>query len=137
MKKVFRFAALVMTLALSRVEARDPVAEVLPANYGEVVFVRRESEGSLNILQSIITCDMWERLVLVGGEAGSVYLREGEHEFQAFSRAPYEPDSDATACRSAALRVSVRKGKKVFVEVIPQSAGEKLSFHWVLKEKKG
>lgn len=137
MKKVIRFAGLLMLMVLARAEAKDPVAGVLPANYGEVVFVRQESEGSLNILPSRITCEMWERVVLLGGAAGSVYLAEGEYEFQVFSREPHELESDPTACRSAALRVSVRKGKKTFVEVIPQPADEKLKFHWLLKERKG
>ncbi len=126
-----------MLLILPRAEAKDPVAGVLSENYGEVIFVRQESEGSLNILPSSITCESWERLVLTGGAAGSVYLIEGEYEFQVFSREPYEPQSNPTACHSAALRVSVRKGKKVYIEVIPQSGDEKSKFHWVLKGKKG
>jgi hypothetical protein len=134
MKNIFALAVVLMTLLGA--QAKDPVAGVV-AGYGEVVFVRQESEGSLNVLQSSITCDMWERLVLVGGQAGSIYLPPGNYEFQAYSREPYEPDSDITSCRSAALRVRVRKGARIFVEIIPQSANKKLSFHWKLKQRKG
>jgi hypothetical protein len=134
MKSIFGMAVVLLTLLAA--EARDPAADVV-GGYGEVVFVRQESEGSLNILQSSITCDMWERLVLVGGQAGSIYLPPATYEFQAYSREPYKPDSDITSCRSAALRVRVRKGAKIFVEIIPQAANKKLSFHWKLKQRKG
>jgi len=137
MKKLFPLVAILIALVLSRAEAKDPVSEVLTANYGEVIFVRQESNGSLNILESSITCDGWERIVLTGGSAASLFLRDGDYEFQAFSGVPYEPNSEPTACSSAALRVSVRKGKRVYIEVIPQSADEKLKFHWELKPKKG
>jgi len=139
MKIIFTFVFLLVALTQARVNAKDPIAEVLPANYGEVVFVRQESFGSLNILLSTVMCDEWPRVVLVGGEAGSVYLKEGKYTFQVFSAEPYEPDSPATACQSAPLRVEVQKGKKAYIEVIPNPGDEKtrIKFSWTLKEKRG
>ena len=62
MKKLFPLAAILMALVLSRAEAKDPVSEVLTANYGEVIFLRQESNGSLNILESSITCQRYSWL---------------------------------------------------------------------------
>jgi len=100
--------------------AADPVARVLPANYGEVVFMRQESTGKLNIVPARITCNMWERLNIKGGETAGLYLAEGKYEFQAFSTEPYDDNSDGTSCRSTVLEVKVIKGRRFFIEVIPQ-----------------
>jgi hypothetical protein len=128
---------LLLAIILLGIGAKDPVAEALPVPYGEVVFVRAESMGKLNIVPAFITCDMWQRLVICGGQVASVYLPEGAYEFQALSCEPYDDSTDITACRSAALSLKVTKGKKAFVEIIPQPATEKLGFHWLLREKKG
>ena len=120
---------------LSAGHATDPVTEVLGDAYGEVVFLRQESNGSLNILPCSITCNMWERLTIYGGEAASLYLREGEYEFQAYSPEPYQKESDPTSCRSAALKVKITKGRRSFVDVAPQPAEGKLRFHWLLKKR--
>jgi len=45
MKIIFTFVFLLVALTQARVNAKDPIAEVLPANYGEVVFVRQESSA--------------------------------------------------------------------------------------------
>ena len=139
MKKLFGILALLLALVATRAVAKDPISAVLPDNYGEVVFTRQESSGSLNILLSTIRCEDWPRLVLVGGEVGSVYLEEGSYRFQAFSAEPYVRELSETACQSAVLRVHVRKGKKVFVEVIPEMPDENSTdkFHWTLREQKG
>lgn len=115
--------------------ATDPISESIGSLYGEIVFVRQESNGSLNIHPCSITCNNWERLTLKGGEAASIFLKKGEYEFQAFSSEPYEKDSDPTSCRSASLVVKIETGKKLFVEVIPKSAEGEIRFHWIIKEK--
>jgi len=124
-----------LLLAICSCYAADSGVAFLPANYGEVVFVRQESMGKLNIVRASITCNMWERLAIGGGEATAVYLSEGTYEFQAFSSEPYDDSSDRTSCRSAALKVKVTKGKKLFIQVIPEMGDEKTSFSWTLKEK--
>ncbi|HVT72539.1 MAG TPA: hypothetical protein VHD61_05335 [Lacunisphaera sp.] len=137
MRVSLRFVALLLVAGITN--AKDPISDVLPAAHGEVVFVRQESNGSLNILQSTIVCDDWPRVILVGGEAGSVYLPEGDHSFQIFSPEPYAPDSPPRACQSSILRLKVSKGKKVYLEVIPESGDEKTKsrFYWSLTEKTG
>ena len=119
--------------------AEDPIAAVVAENHGEVIFVRQENSGSLNILLSTIRCDDWPRVVLAGGEAGGVYIKEGEHRFQAFSAAPWEPESSTTECKSEVLRLGVKKGAKIFIEIVPVVPDEKskIKFHWTLREKKG
>jgi hypothetical protein len=139
MKKILGIVALLLAIAGARADTKDPISKVLPENYGEVFFFRQESNGSLNILLSTIRCEDWPRVVLVGGEAGGVYLKEGSYHLQVFSPEPYVHESSATACRSAVLRVQVRKGEKVIVEVIPEILDEKRTakFHWTLSEQKG
>jgi hypothetical protein len=125
--------ALAITLA-----AKDPFDLVVSENCGEVVFLRKECHGSVNILRSTISCNDWPRVVLIGDEAGGVYLEEGEYRFQVFSQAPWEPESSATACKSEILRVEVKKGVRIFVEVVPEfpDEDETTKFHWTLKEKR-
>lgn len=85
MKKLVLAVAIVV-IGLVAIAGKNPVTDVLPESYGEVVFVRSESEGKLNIVPAFITCDMWQRLVVSGGQVASVYLADGDYEFQALSR---------------------------------------------------
>ena len=124
-----------MAIASLWLGAKDPIVEVLPESYGEAVFVRSESMGKLNIVPAFITCDRWQRLVVCGGQAASIYLSEGTYEFQALSREPYDDSTDITACKSAAISVKITKRKKVFIEIVPQPETDKLGFHWLLHEK--
>jgi hypothetical protein len=121
-----------------QVAMRERVAGILGTSYGEVVFYRRESHGSLNILPATIRREEWPRVVLVGGEVASVYLREGEYRFQIFSPEPWMRESSATACQSAVLRVEVKRGQKVLVEVTPEVGNKSTAkFHWTLKAQNG
>ena len=107
---------------------------MLAATYGEIVFVRAESNGSINILPSSITCDGLTRLVMVGGNARAVCLPGGNYKFQVFSAKPYEAPSDLTACRSMPLLVSVKNGVRVFVDVTPELDDQSINLRWVLKD---
>jgi len=128
---VFAVLALALTAGCAAVRSRVP--DALPPNSGEVVFTRQESEGSLNILESTITCGGWARVVITGGEAGSVYLQEDDYDFQAISPEPYQHESFDYTCKSAVLRVTVRNGDRVYVEVFPESADNPKDFRWLLK----
>lgn len=132
MKSAQIYLTLLFAVVASAAFAKDPAEEVLSVPYGEVVFVRAESNGSLNILPSTITCDGLVRLVMTGGEASAICLPGGDYRFQVFSPKPYEPPTDPTACRSTALAVRVRNGTRVYVEVTPELDDQSIHLRWEL-----
>lgn len=136
MKEIFRWMIFLTALLGSQAEARDPISTILPENYGEVVFIRQESSGILNILLATIRCEDWPRIILTGGDVASVYLVEGSYRFQVFSPEPWVRESSPVACESPVLRVHVRKRKRIFVEVIPEvpDEGSTAKFHWKIIE---
>jgi hypothetical protein len=93
-----------------------------------VCFLRGEDNGIVNIAEAKVTLDNRQAIVLLGGQAGCLYLRPGAYFFTIGSAYPYA--GAGKKWTSPRYEVSVASKDRVLFQVYPKSKGATYTGGW-------
>ena len=136
MKKHFAMFVAVVVAGIC-LHAADPAETLLfgDRGYGEVVFLRGGSQGSLNSFPCAVEADNLCQLVVAGEQGGSIFIPAGVHTFRVFSQYPWPSgnSSDPRSCLSPPIKIEIKKGQKLYFEVVPVAEADNSRFSWLLR----
>lgn len=123
------FAGIIVSSSLA-IEYK-PQQEVLSS---QICVERPENNGIVNIVPAEVVFSNQQRLSLVGGQAGCIFVAVGDYSFGVQSSDPYNPESpNPKAWISTETKVSLKIGAVAAFRVLPKADGATYVGGWVVE----
>lgn len=97
------------------------------------IFVERlENNGSVNIVPCVVELSAGKKIVLLGGQKDSFFVKPGIYFLTANSVNPYELSSKSSDWKSNRLKITIANSQIVKIILEPKSKGSTYTGGWVL-----
>ena len=98
----------------------------------QILVVRSENNGSINIVPCVVQLNANQKIVLIGGQTNSFSVKLGTYLLTASSANPYPDAMKNSSWEPTSLKITITNSQTIKIVVEPRSEGSAYTGGWVL-----